>query len=76
MNQKDILLYVELKKLKPNEVQAGLQLFRQIKIEHMKLEIQQLPANRSKNPNEAFHDTVARMVASHKNNFLVKIKSV
>lgn len=43
MNQKDILLYVEIKKLKACEVQKALRLFRQIKIEQIKLDIQNSP---------------------------------
>ena len=66
MNQKDIMLFVTLKKLKPHEVQVGLKFFRQIKIEQMKLRRQQLPANEQSNPSEAFHNIVARMSAENK----------
>ena len=66
MNQKDILLYVEIKKLKACEVQKALRLFRQIKIEQIKLESQQLPANKKSNASEDFHIIVARMSAENK----------
>ena len=66
MNQKDILLYVEIKKLKACEVQKALRLFRQIKIEQIKLKSQQLPANKQSNASEAFHIIVARMSAENK----------
>ena len=66
MNQKDIMLFVTLKKLKPHEVQVGLKFFRRIKIEQMRLKRQQLPANEQSNPSEAFHITVARMSAENK----------
>ena len=40
MRKEDIALFVEIKKMKPAEVQEGLRIFRQIRAEQIKLDNQ------------------------------------
>jgi len=59
VNEKDILLFVELKKLKPAQVLAGLRLFRQIEID------QKLLADKKINPKNKFHKIIDQLMTEN-----------
>ena len=62
MRKEDIALFVEIKKMKPAEVQEGLRIFRQIRAEQIKLDNQYVtPPPHKKDTSATFHNDIARM---------------
>ena len=63
MRKEDIALFVEIKKMKPAEVQEGLRIFRQIRAEQIKLDNQYVPPPppHKKDTSATFHNAIARM---------------
>ena len=56
MRREDIALFIEIKKMKPLEVQIALRFFQEISVESYE-------KKEPSNPNENFHAIVARMIA-------------
>ena len=63
MRREDIALFIEIKKMKPLEVQIALKFFQEIKTN---LSVKTYDKNKPSNPNENFHAIVARMMAQAK----------
>ncbi len=63
MRKEDIALFIEIKKMKPLEVQEGLRIFRQIKAEQIKLDNQYgtPPPPHKKDTSATFHNDIARI---------------
>ena len=63
MRKEDIALFVEIKKMKPAEVQEGLRIFRQIRAEQIKLDNQYgtPPPTHKKDTSATFHNDIARI---------------
>ena len=63
MRREDIALFIEIKKMKPVEVQIALKFFQEIKVN---LSVESYEKKELLNPNENFHAIVARMMAQAK----------
>tara|TARA_R110000764_G_C10746994_1_gene351680 strand:+ start:292 stop:495 length:204 start_codon:yes stop_codon:yes gene_type:complete len=63
MRREDIALFIEIKKMKPLEVQIALKFFQEIKVN---LSVESYDKREPSNPNENFHAIVARMMAQAK----------
>jgi hypothetical protein len=64
MRKEDVALFLEIKKMKPLEVQEGLRIFRQIRAEQIKLDNQYgtpPPPPHKKDTSATFHNDIARM---------------
>ena len=61
MRKEDIALFIEIKKMKPAEVQEGLRIFRQIRAEQIKLDNQYVTPPHKKDTSATFHNDIARM---------------
>ena len=60
MRKEDIALFIEIKKMKPVEVQIALKFFQEIKVN---LSVESYDKKKLLNANESFHAIVARMMA-------------
>ena len=60
MRKEDIALFIEIKKMKPVEVQIALKFFNEIKVN---LSVESYDKKKLLNPNQNFHAIVARMIA-------------
>ena len=61
MRKEDIALFIEIKKMKPLEVQEGLRIFRQIRAEQIKLDNEYGTTPHKKDTSATFHNDIARM---------------